>query len=206
MSSSARKKSLPLTREVAFAKQMTEGETGRPHGAAPTNPNGRGGWAKTPHPSRPKAAAPTGHRRGGQGAHIGAPLHDGRGPKKIIPNSSFLRRRKLHISRFRLTAKARSFRCSDSPHATCFAELAQGPQKLLSPISYLNSPLFTLHSPLFPLPPPPPRPPGCRPRRRTRCPRRSPPPRRRGTGPGGRTGGSRPGGCALGRRTGSPPR
>ena len=33
-------KSLPLTREVAFAKQMTEGETGRPHGAAPTNPGG----------------------------------------------------------------------------------------------------------------------------------------------------------------------
>ena len=27
-------KSLPLTREVAFAEQMTEGETGRPHGAA----------------------------------------------------------------------------------------------------------------------------------------------------------------------------
>ena len=32
-----RKKSLPLTREVAFAKQMAEGETGRPHGAAPSS-------------------------------------------------------------------------------------------------------------------------------------------------------------------------
>ena len=30
-------KSLPLTREVAFAEQMTEGETGRPHGAAPSS-------------------------------------------------------------------------------------------------------------------------------------------------------------------------
>ena len=56
-SEGAKGKSLPLTREVAFAKQMTEGETGRPHGAAPTNPNGRGGWTKTPHPSRPDGRA-----------------------------------------------------------------------------------------------------------------------------------------------------
>ena len=34
-------KSLPLTREVAFAKQMTEGETGRPHGAVLTKISGR---------------------------------------------------------------------------------------------------------------------------------------------------------------------
>ena len=53
-----------------------------------------------------------------------------------------LRRRKLHtpqgglswpfgpihlLVRFRLTAKARSFRCSSSPHATRFAGLARGP-------------------------------------------------------------------------------
>ena len=31
---------------------------GRPHGAAPTNPNGRGGWTETPHPSRPSAVPP----------------------------------------------------------------------------------------------------------------------------------------------------
>ena len=36
-SEGAKEKSLPLTREVAFAKQMTEGETGRPHGAAPSS-------------------------------------------------------------------------------------------------------------------------------------------------------------------------
>ena len=45
------------------------------------------------------------------GGHIGPPLC----------------RRKLHIPRFRLAAKARSFRCSSSPHATRFAGLARGP-------------------------------------------------------------------------------
>ena len=87
-SSEGAKEKIPLTWEVAFAKQMTEGETGRPHGAAPTNPNGRGGWTKTPHPSRPsavppspegegkgppKAAAPTGDRRGAGQTHRCAP-------------------------------------------------------------------------------------------------------------------------------------
>ena len=32
---------------------------GRPHGAAPTDPNGRGRWTETPHPSRPSAAPPS---------------------------------------------------------------------------------------------------------------------------------------------------
>ena len=51
------------------------------------------GWLMLPHPALratfppgegkgpPKAAASTGHRRGGQGAHIGAPLHGGGAPK-----------------------------------------------------------------------------------------------------------------------------
>ena len=40
------------------------------------------------------------------------------------------RRRKLHIPRFRLTAKARSFRCSSSPNVTRLsAGLTLGPLK-----------------------------------------------------------------------------
>ena len=58
-------KSLPLTREVAFAEQMTEGETGRPHGAAPTNPNGQGGLTP-PHPAL-RATFPPGGRSGASG-------------------------------------------------------------------------------------------------------------------------------------------
>ena len=74
---------------------------GRPK-AAPTSPNGRGRWAETPHPSRPSAVPPSPKGEGFVGARC-APLH---------------RRRKLHIPRFRLAAKAHSFRCSDSPHRT----------------------------------------------------------------------------------------
>ena len=81
-------------------------------------------------PSKEKRipTAPPGPRNDGAGAQC-APLQTA-GTQKIIPNSSFLRRRKLHVPRFRLTAKARSFRCSDSPHATRFAGLARGPQIL----------------------------------------------------------------------------
>ena len=54
-----------------------------------------------PHPSRPVAVPPSPQREG-----------------TARPEGRALRRRKLHIVRFRLAAKARSFRCSSSPHRT----------------------------------------------------------------------------------------
>ena len=45
---------------------------GRPHGAAPTNPNGRGIWTKTPHPSRPSAVPPSPEGEGRRGAPLKA--------------------------------------------------------------------------------------------------------------------------------------
>ena len=98
-------KSLPLTREVAPPQAVTKGggrygEVGtsppsvspygstappqggakrRPHGAGPTNPNGRGRWAETPHPSWPSAVPPSPEGEGWSGAPHAKRLPPSRG-------------------------------------------------------------------------------------------------------------------------------
>ena len=47
----------------------------------------------------------------------------------VVPPPRRRRPHKLHIVRFRLAAKAHSFRCSSFPHATRFAGLARGPRQ-----------------------------------------------------------------------------
>ena len=71
----------------------------------------------------------------------GPPSPQGEGPAR--PGGLALRRRKLHIVRFRLTAKARSFRCSSSPRRTrgCRRWASAGAPKF----SILHS-QFILHS------------------------------------------------------------
>ena len=108
--------------------------------AVPPSPKGEG-WSGAPHakrlpPSRGKLSSearlmrvPTGVMRltsapsSGPSGHLPPCGGKACGASRRPP----LRRRKLHIPRFRLAAKARSFRCSSSPHATRFAGLARGP-------------------------------------------------------------------------------
>ena len=61
---------------------------GRPHGAAPTNPNERSGWTETPHPSRPSAVPPSPEGEVWKGAPLKAfpfrPIPPVRGPTPLI--------------------------------------------------------------------------------------------------------------------------
>ena len=107
----------PFRGKLSAARLTDEGADGG---------NGRS-FPPPPHPSFAPQMPPSPlWGEGFAGGHVGTPL----------------RRRKLHtpqgglswpfgpihlLVRFRLAAKARSFRCSSSPHATRFAGLARGP-------------------------------------------------------------------------------